>query len=253
MSNVDKIRTSLETLVADARYLKSQMDEISEWNSLGKIKANVSKLRDLVGNCAEWVDGLKLVDGKILMPVDNNIDLAEASWPDSGYRIDATAEGDASSGTGSIGDPVLSNAVTRYAGPQGDDAMYAYTSLANWTALTAKSGMTVPASLVLAGIAPLSLASGTYDTPPQGYFYTRNYGTRFPLRGGRWSSRGSAGLATLNLNYPRSNANGNISFRPALLHSPMRRGHGYGACARRKGALPHLPCGEKINSCGSCK
>ena len=49
MSNVDKIRTSLETLVADARYLKSQMDEISEWNSLGKIKANVSKLRDLVG------------------------------------------------------------------------------------------------------------------------------------------------------------------------------------------------------------
>ncbi len=49
MTNVERIREALKTLVFDAKYLKSQMDELSEWNSLGKMKANFSKLTDFVG------------------------------------------------------------------------------------------------------------------------------------------------------------------------------------------------------------
>jgi hypothetical protein len=39
--------------------------------------------------------------------------------------------------------------------------------------------------------------------------------TRFPLRGGNWNNAGNAGLAALNLNNSRANANSNIGFRPA--------------------------------------
>lgn len=39
---------------------------------------------------------------------------------------------------------------------------------------------------------------------------------RLPLRGGNWNNGSNAGLASLNLNNPRSNANSNIGFRPAL-------------------------------------
>ena len=49
MTATEQIKTALKTLVADARYLKSQMDEFSEWNSLGKMKANFSRLTDFVG------------------------------------------------------------------------------------------------------------------------------------------------------------------------------------------------------------
>jgi len=39
--------------------------------------------------------------------------------------------------------------------------------------------------------------------------------TRFPIRGGNWNNAGNAGLAALNLNNSRANANSNIGFRPA--------------------------------------
>ena len=39
---------------------------------------------------------------------------------------------------------------------------------------------------------------------------------RLPIRGGNWNNGSNAGLAALNLNNARSNANSNIGFRPAL-------------------------------------
>jgi len=42
--------------------------------------------------------------------------------------------------------------------------------------------------------------------------------TRFPLRGGNWNNLGNCGLAALNLNNSRANANSNIGFRPASDH-----------------------------------
>ena len=46
---------------------------------------------------------------------------------------------------------------------------------------------------------------------------------RLPIRGGNWNNGANAGASALNLNNPRSNANGNIGFRAAL--APQARSH----------------------------
>lgn len=173
-------------------------------------------IADLVGNVSEWVDGLKLVDGKILMPADNNFNLAETSWPDTGVRFDSTATGDESS-SGNIGDPVISNEITKYAGPVGDNGYYGYLSIANWKDLTKKVDYNVPASMLQAAIAPITLSDGTYSQDPKGYLYIRNYGERFPLRGGSWDVGAYAGLFYLVLFGARSYSNSDIGFRPAFV------------------------------------
>lgn len=173
-------------------------------------------IADLVGNVSEWVDGLKLVDGKIYMPSDNNFNLAEANWPDTGVKFDSTATGDEQS-SGDIGDPVISNAITKYAGPTGNDSHYGYTSISNWKDLTKKDGYTIPNSMLQAAIAPITLAGGSYSQNPKGALYIRNYGERFPLRGGNWSDGACAGLFYLYLRYARSYVYGNIGFRPAFV------------------------------------
>ena len=173
-------------------------------------------IADLVGNVSEWVDGLKLVDGKILMPADNNFNLAETSWPDTGVRFDSTATGDESS-SGDIGDPVISNEITKYAGPVGDNGNYGYLSIANWKDLIKKVDYNIPASMLQAAIAPITLSDGTYSQDPKGYLYIRNYGERIPLRGGDWNAGAIAGLFYLNLYIARSYAFSNIGFRPAFV------------------------------------
>jgi len=173
-------------------------------------------IADLVGNVSEWVDGLKLVDGKILMPSNNNFNLAETSWPDTGVRFDSTATGDESS-SGDIGDPVISNEITKYAGPVGDNGYYGYLSIANWKDLTKKVDYNVPASMLQAAIAPITLSDGTYSQDPKGYLYIRNYGERFPLRGGYWTHGAFAGLFYLTLYYARSSTSSTFGFRPAFV------------------------------------
>ncbi len=173
-------------------------------------------IADLVGNISEWVDGLKLVDGKIYMPPDNNFNLAEANWPDTGVRFDSTATGDEQS-SGDIGDPIVSDAITKYAGPTGNDGNYGYLQITNWKDLTKKDGYTVPSSMLQAAIAPITLANGSYSQDPKGALYVRNYGTRCPFRGGNWSHGANAGLFYLTLGYARSLLRDSIGFRPAFV------------------------------------
>lgn len=47
-----------------------------------------------------------------------------------------------------------------------------------------------------------------------------------PIRGGYWNNESNAGLAALNLNYERSNANSNVGFRPALTCRQMKLSQG---------------------------
>ena len=175
-------------------------------------------IADLVGNISEWTDGLKLVDGKIYMPSDNNFNLAEANWPDTGVRFDSTTTGDESS-SGDIGDPVISDAVTKYAGPVGSNEQYGYTQIANWKDLTKKVDYNIPASMLQAAIAPVTLSGGAYSQNPKGALYVRNYGERSLIRGGYWywGYGVSAGLFYLNLNNHRSHSVNNIGFRPAYI------------------------------------
>ena len=53
---------------------------------------------------------------------------------------------------------------------------------------------------------------------------------RLPIRGGNWNNGALAGVFTLNLNNPRSNANANIGCRPALGDRQMRPA--YWACCQ---------------------
>lgn len=175
-------------------------------------------IADLVGNVSEWVDGVKLADGKILMPSDNNFSLIETNWPDTGVRFDSTV--DAQEGTSSVdvGDPIISDVITKYAGPMGSNENYGYTQIANWKDLTKKVGYNIPVSMLQAAIAPITLSGGTYSQDPKGYLYVRNYGERSLIRGGYWNDGANAGLFYLILSNHRSYSNSNrIGFRPAFI------------------------------------
>ena len=161
-----------------------------------------SGLADLVGNVREWTDGLKLIDGKIHMPVDNRPDLAEASWPDTGFRFNSTvAEG---------GAPVLSDAIT--------NTVETGSCSVAWKDMTKKVGLEVPASLAAAAIAPIThLDGGAYTEQPKGTIYVINVGERLPVRGGDWNNGAAAGLFYLNCHNVRSVVNARFGFRPAFL------------------------------------
>lgn len=48
-------------------------------------------IADLVGNKWEWQRGFKMVDGRIFIVPDNNPDLAESAWVDTGYDLPGDA------------------------------------------------------------------------------------------------------------------------------------------------------------------
>lgn len=63
---------------------------------------------------------------------------------------------------------------------------------------------------------------------------------RLPIRGGNWNNGANAGASALNLNNPRSNANGNIGFRAAL--APQARSRALKGTRTAHGAKgTHLP------------
>jgi hypothetical protein len=160
----------------------------------------------------EWQDGLKLVDGKIIMPADNHYSLDEASWPDTGVRFDGTVASAGLDGSyGDVGDPILSDAIINYLGPTGDNGSYDYSTMTNWRSLTAKAGYTVPNNMKQALIYPYDAVN------PKGYLYMRNYGERLPIRGGGWGDGVGAGLGAVNLTYARSSSSSNVGFRPAYI------------------------------------
>jgi hypothetical protein len=151
----------------------------------------IAGIADLVGNVWEWQDGLKIIDGKVYMPADNDFNLAEANWPnptgtqvifpasngsESGWRIMATAFG------------ALSDAVKK--------------QLA--------AAMVVPN--ITSGNTPLPIYSQA-----KGGWWINTDGERLPLRGGSWDFGAYTGLAALYLNNARSSLSYNIGLRPAFI------------------------------------
>jgi hypothetical protein len=130
---------------------------------------------------------LKLVDGKVMMAPDNDIDLPEADWPDTGVRFDSsygTADGSGVTGSGAIGVPIISDTITKYSGPTegntGNGVFSAIWGEGGFRATHKKNGYTPPVGVVLAGIAPVTHVGGAYesDMPPLGGVSVYNYGTR---------------------------------------------------------------------------
>ncbi|MGL4578825.1 MAG: SUMF1/EgtB/PvdO family nonheme iron enzyme [Shewanella xiamenensis] len=164
---------------------------------------------DLVGNVWEWLDQFKLDDGQIITTLDNNPAVAEANWHKHAAYFDSPT--DNQTGTGSAGAPILSNAVTKRNGPMNDDSNdYPYLTASHFAAITKAVGY-VPNEL----LRKLLIESATTATVG-GYIYARNYGDRFPIRGGFWGNGTNAGLGALGLSGPRSDAGSGIGFRPAF-------------------------------------
>jgi hypothetical protein len=175
---------------------------------------------DLVGNVWEWQGLFKIVDGRIYTTPDNGFDTLEADWAPQDAYFDSTVAGDESS-SGDIGDPILSDTIAHYAGPTGSDEHLAYTWLTSWLDVTLKAGYTPPDIIKQLGISPAVSGDAAENIAVYsgilGQLCVRNYGTRFPLCGGRWSSASNAGLAALFLSLARSGSNGPIGFRPAFV------------------------------------
>ncbi|MDR1127703.1 MAG: formylglycine-generating enzyme family protein [Treponema sp.] len=185
-------------------------------------------IADLVGNVFEWNDGLKLVDGRLYFPTDNYYSQPESEWPASSLCFDASAGPGDRSGAAQSGAPILSNAITKYSETPapaggGDTGEFDYANVASWKSVAVASGYdNLPqaarqqAAQLL--IAPKLTSEGTaLFTDIKGYLSVRNYGTRFPLRGGAYYVTSSAGLGALSLSTLSAILSYSVGFRPAFI------------------------------------
>lgn len=151
-------------------------------------------IADLVGNVWEWQWGLKLVDGLIHVAPNNDWTLPEGDWL-------TTIDGNTHYVSNESSTPTLLNS-----GATSTDA----TINQVWASLAKGGSYTESQTLQRMLFSP----AGVH---PEGRFYANAAGECFPLRGGRRSSGGAAGLAALNLRYDRGITDSGFGFRPAFV------------------------------------
>ncbi|ENN99332.1 MULTISPECIES: SUMF1/EgtB/PvdO family nonheme iron enzyme [Pseudoalteromonas] len=166
-------------------------------------------IQDLVGNVWEWLDQMMLDEGQIITTLDNNPAVIEENWNKHTAFFDSPTAN--TEGTGSAGSPVLSNSVTNRNGPVGNDA-HEHPTLNNGHFAAIEKALDYNKIELLRRL----LIESESTTTVGGAIYCRNYGNRFPLRGGNWNRGSGAGLGALHLDGARSSANSTIGFRPAF-------------------------------------
>ncbi len=187
-------------------------------------------IADLVGNVWEWQDGFKMVDGRLIFPVDNNFTLPEANWPASSIYLDASAGPGDRKDAADSGDIIISDRVTKYSETPtpaggGDKEYFDYAhnpGEAGWRNSALSAGFNAlplekrqQAAQLL--IAPRLTSTGEILFPAKGAFWSRNYGEIMPRCGGSWGNGANAGLAALYLTHRRSYSDSNIGLRPAFI------------------------------------
>ena len=160
---------------------------------------------DMVGNVWEWVDQLKLQEGQIFAPLDNNPDMPEGDWPAHECYFD-------SSGATS-GNVILNSLITNRTGDLGDNGSGNGSNSNTWR--TTAKGPSYVENLLMRQMGIEPPAGALFN----GTLYSRNFGERLPYRGGTWYSTSGAGLGALGFGYARTNARSDIGFRPALFES----------------------------------
>lgn len=158
-------------------------------------------IMDLVGNLSEWIDQMKLVDGRILTTLDNDPSVAEANWfPHQAY-YDLSSEG---------GSPILNTSVNHRTGNLGDSSESGASKYLDFKDLQRSMEYT-PIQLLRA----LLLETASVQTL-DGRLNVRNHGERFPLRGGHHAQNTAAGMGALDIATPRTPGRSIYGFRPAL-------------------------------------
>lgn len=174
-----------------------------------------SGIYDLNGNIHEFVDGLRLVNGKIMTHKDNDFNTdpnSLAGWVDTGVFIDNSVPGTADAQS------VKSPGIMQFSGERlnsmttlGDvDNQYAYNGQ-TFESTLAKSGYTTPELMKYLAIAP---TTGSHDGD---YLEVRNYGTRIAFRGGYWGGSSYTGVFYLGLYDARTVINFIVGFRSAFV------------------------------------
>ena len=150
---------------------------------------------DLVGNIWEWVDGMKIVDGKFYLPTDNYYTLAEASWPTDNVIIAAGAP------------PQL--------GVAGTDTLHTTGGPTAWKTV-ARSATYSALSAAIKNRCQQAMIDPAFDaSSPVGSMYWNCAGERVPIRFGNWSNAGVGGVAALNLTGLRTGVGADVGFRLA--------------------------------------
>jgi hypothetical protein len=148
-------------------------------------------IADLTGNVWEWCDGMKLLNGQILMPLDNNYTLSETEWTYAGACIDIV---------GAL--PRIADKVTTR---DWDSVVF--------QEMATNTGFEVPLAVRQALLCPCA------GLKLPGRFWADNTEDfeALPLRGGFWSDESLAGLGALDLSCVRSIAHSSLGFRPAFI------------------------------------
>lgn len=160
---------------------------------------------DMVGNVWEWQDQLKLQEGQIFAPLDNNPDMPEGDWPAHECYFDSTGA--------TSGSVILNSLITNRTGDIGDNGSGNGNNSNAWRTMSKDPSYVENLLMRQMGIEPPTGAI------LNGSIYSRNFGERMPYRGGRWSNTSYAGLGALSFHYDRTRALSHIGFRPALFES----------------------------------
>lgn len=170
-----------------------------EWSAMAMWSLKEGKNAvDGVGSLWEWVDGLKLIDGQIIMSHDNDFSAHESEWKRFDTHVDIND-----------GIPIFGNAVTNedYDGNR-------------WAETKVLEDVVIDELLFKALIVPPQ----QHDmTDVKGYFWADNCDERLPLRGGNWGGGAGAGLGALNLSNARSASGSALGFRPAYIEPMTER------------------------------
>jgi hypothetical protein len=142
-------------------------------------------ISDLVGNVWEWNDGLKMVDGRLYFPVDNNFTQPESQWPASSIYLDASAGPGDRSGAVDVGDVVINDRITKYietptpaGGADTGDFDYVYSSWAGAVVASTFNNLTLAVRQQAAQmlITPKLTSSGNpLFADIKGGYWSRNY------------------------------------------------------------------------------
>lgn len=165
-------------------------------------------IQDLVGNVSEWLDQMILSDGQICTTLDNNHALNIEEWT----KHEAYFDSSVSSGVGGInvGAPILSNSVVNRHGPLGDNSYdYPYMRHDHFADIS-KSGSYQKLEI----LRRLLIESESLSTLLGG-IWCRNYGDRYPIRGGSSGTGVLGGLGAILLDAEKSITSQSFGFRPA--------------------------------------
>jgi hypothetical protein len=159
----------------------------------------------------EWVDGLKLLDGELYFPRQNNFEDIEDTWERQGVFFDDRNNGS----------PILSAEIKHFTekDPQGrnDTRNGDYTMISRYKELEISDTYKALPKEKREVMAQMMIEPSKIHEEVPGGLWVRNYGERLPFRGGYWSLGASAGLAALALDDRRVLSSSGVGFRPAFI------------------------------------